>query len=358
MVTIPIHQASFLVPSLSTPVIDLTSSKPISSTIQEPVFTVTPATTITTLPLPPPLQQQSSTDPEFANHVSALKKVSANFEKKHKLQDQTIQVITSRVFTLENHDLYSKIDKQVNEVVKEGVERPEEPKPDWAVPPNDLPELKNNWSNALTNSHQDLKENKLLWKTSDMSSFIKCKPLPLGGPPGQVTIQPQYFFNKDMGYLLSGDKERRNALSMSKLKAAYYPDFGLEELVPSLLIESEREYDISAAYGISHWRFKRKEFDITRHSAPSDRLAVRSHMRILSVISLKTYSRYSYTFLDRNNQKKMTGESEVHKFSDGTLKRIIEKLDHLVKYFGLFKFYSGMENRIWYEDDKEGAKSS
>ncbi|GJX89559.1 putative reverse transcriptase domain-containing protein, partial [Tanacetum coccineum] len=47
-------------------------------------------------------------------------------------------------------------------------------------------------------------------------------------------------------YLVSSDKERRNALSISKLKAAYYPDFGLEELVLSLWIKSEREYDISA----------------------------------------------------------------------------------------------------------------
>ncbi|GKG57664.1 hypothetical protein Tco_0587262, partial [Tanacetum coccineum] len=65
------------------------------------------------------------------------------------------------------------------------------------------------------------------------------KPLPLGGPHGQVTIQTQYFFNKDMEFLLLSSKERRNALSISKLKAAYYPDFGLEELVPALWIESE-----------------------------------------------------------------------------------------------------------------------
>ncbi|GJR23847.1 hypothetical protein Tco_0972374 [Tanacetum coccineum] len=60
------------------------------------------------------------------------------------------------------------------------------------------------------------------------------EPLPLGGPPGQVTIQPQFFFNRDLDYLLTGDKERRIALSISKLKAARYLDFGLEELVPSL----------------------------------------------------------------------------------------------------------------------------
>ncbi|GKG10514.1 hypothetical protein Tco_0341914, partial [Tanacetum coccineum] len=63
------------------------------------------------------------------------------------------------------------------------------------------------------------------------------KPLPLGGPPGQVTIQPQYFFNKDLESLVSGNKERRNALSISKLKATYYQDFRLKELVSSLWIE-------------------------------------------------------------------------------------------------------------------------
>ncbi|GJR96429.1 hypothetical protein Tco_0268603 [Tanacetum coccineum] len=224
------------------------------------------------------------------------------------------------------------------------------------------------------------------------------KPLPLGGPPGQVTIQTQYFFNRDLEYLVLGNKERRHALSISKLKAAYYPDFGLEELAPSLLAESESAYDISSAY-------------------------VRSHMRILSVVSLKTFSKYGYTFLkeivlrradykeykiseadfknmhpndfkdiyllnlqgklnylsgadkvhlstavnlwtrniviiqrvedlqlDRNNHKKMMRETEVHKFSDG--RRILEKLEYMVKDYELYKYNPGMENRIWKEDDK------
>ncbi|GJV05160.1 hypothetical protein Tco_1338729 [Tanacetum coccineum] len=211
--------------------------------------------------------------------------------------------------------------------------------------------------------------------------------------------------------------ERRHALSISKLKAAYYPDFGLEELVPSLWTKSKSDYKIYSAY-------------------------VRSYMRILSVVSIKTFSRYGYTYLkeivlrkadykeykiskadfknihpndfkdmyllnlqgklnhlsradkvhlstavnlwtrnivirqrvedlqldieiyltklnlrqarwnetnflfkedytivhkpmaiiykDRNNQKKMMRETEVHKFNDGTL-RIIEKLDYMVK---------------------------
>nr|GEX97469.1 hypothetical protein [Tanacetum cinerariifolium] len=51
--------------------------------------------------------------------------------------------------------------------------KPETHKLDWVVPLNDLPEPKNNWANALANSYQDPEENKLLWKISDMGSFIK-----------------------------------------------------------------------------------------------------------------------------------------------------------------------------------------
>ncbi|GKD70470.1 hypothetical protein Tco_1324560, partial [Tanacetum coccineum] len=121
MVTIPIHQASSSAPPLSTPIIDLTPPKPVSPPAQEPVFTATTATTTTLLP-PPPLQQQSTTVPELATRVSALEKICSNFEKKHKLQDKTTQALSSRVFTLENHDLYSKIDNYVNETVKEAVQ--------------------------------------------------------------------------------------------------------------------------------------------------------------------------------------------------------------------------------------------
>ncbi|GJS61970.1 hypothetical protein Tco_0656754 [Tanacetum coccineum] len=52
----------------------------------------------------------------------------------------------------------------------------------------------------------------------------------------------------------------------------------------------------------------------------------------------------------------MMRENEVHKFSDGTLTRILEKLDHMVKDYVLFKFNPDMKNRIWFEDDKRRSK--
>ncbi|GJX83315.1 hypothetical protein Tco_0332796 [Tanacetum coccineum] len=48
------------------------------------------------------------------------------------------------------------------------------------------------------------------------------KPLPLSGPPGHVTIQTQFFFNKDLDYLRYGSKGSIQALLISKMKAARY----------------------------------------------------------------------------------------------------------------------------------------
>nr|GEU74473.1 hypothetical protein [Tanacetum cinerariifolium] len=94
------------------------------------------------------------------------------------------------------------------------------------------------------------------------------KPLPLGGSPGQVTIQSDFFFNKDLEYLRYGSKGRRPALSISKMKAAYYPDAGLEQMVPDQFwIEEECKYDIVTMYGISHWWFQRQRFYIDRHTS-------------------------------------------------------------------------------------------
>ncbi|GJU39066.1 hypothetical protein Tco_1192023 [Tanacetum coccineum] len=379
-------------------------------------------------------------------------------------------------------------------------ERPATPEPEWTIPPNDFPEPEHNWANAYATTYKVPEENKLQRKTYDIGSFIKwfcrrtgkkklCKA-DLEGPAfnlvkafhkNSVFLQYQMdechklltnkvdLYNPEGHQILRniyeplplggppGDKERKIALSISKLKAARYLDFGLEELVPSLWVESEREYDISAVYGITHWWFRRKEFYINKHSESSDREAVRSQMRILSVISVKVFEKYGYNYLreiilrradyqeykisekdfknlhpndfedlfllniqeklnhlpktdktslhtavnmwirnlvirnrvgtyssglrelsikdqlerpnwdaadyyfkedytivpkpravvyrDRNDQRKLMRLNELHKFSDGTLTRVMEKLDHMVKDFHLYEYNKGMETR-------------
>nr|GEY21138.1 hypothetical protein [Tanacetum cinerariifolium] len=124
------------------------------------------------------------------------------------------------------------------------------------------------------------------------------RPLPLGGPPGHVTIQSQFFFNKYLEYLRHGSKGNSPALSISKIKAASYYDFGLELLVlEQMWIEDVCTYHISAKHDISHWWFNRQKFYSDRHDCPSRRKEVRSYMRILSIVRIKAYSRYGYDYL-------------------------------------------------------------
>ncbi|GKB37930.1 hypothetical protein Tco_0882872 [Tanacetum coccineum] len=127
------------------------------------------------------------------------------------------------------------------------------------------------------------------------------RPLPLGGPPGQVTIQTEFFFNKDLKYLRFGNKGDRLALSITKIKAAHYLNAGLEQMVPDQMwIEEECMHDISATYGVSHWWFKRQKFYIDRHSADTNRRAiVRTHMRILSVVRIEVFSIYGYDYMKK-----------------------------------------------------------
>ncbi|GKE33113.1 hypothetical protein Tco_1452435, partial [Tanacetum coccineum] len=75
------------------------------------------------------------------------------------------------------------------------------------------------------------------------------KPLPLGGDLGHGTIQLDFFFNKDLEYLRYGSKIGRPALLILKMKATYYPDVDLEQMVPDQMwIEEECKYDVAAMY--------------------------------------------------------------------------------------------------------------
>nr|GEX00654.1 zf-CCHC domain-containing protein/UBN2 domain-containing protein [Tanacetum cinerariifolium] len=161
-------------------------------------------------------------------------------------------------------------------------------------------------ASALASTYTPLPEDSLLAQTGDMAMFMDwfckrqvsngrmpqttndsvdesiirhnvSKPLPLGGPPGQVTIQSDFFFNKDLEYLRYGSKGGRPMLSISKMKATYYPDVGLEKIVPDQMwIEEECKY-----------------------TSEGDHRAVRTHMRILCVVRIKVFSMYGYDFMKK-----------------------------------------------------------
>ncbi|GJZ91498.1 hypothetical protein Tco_0663425 [Tanacetum coccineum] len=321
MVTIPIRQASSSIPPLSTSIINLSPPKPVLPLVQEHIFSTT-----TLLP-PPPLPPQSTTDPDLATRIFALEKRSADLEKKNQLQEKTTQALASRVYKLEHHDLYSKIEKKSMRSSKKlfttlsklhfsRKRRCDNQDPPPSPPKDSNRSKKKKHDYDISASKQPLpinddpiQEDLNLSESEDSGAShlpkIKTRPdwfKPLPEEETPETPKPDWVIPlnelpKTENNWADALAKTRHALSISKLKAAYYPDFRLKELVLSLWTGSKSAYEISLAYGISHWWFKRKEFYITRHSAPSDRNAVRSHMRILSVVSLKTFSRYGYTFL-------------------------------------------------------------
>nr|GEZ66921.1 hypothetical protein [Tanacetum cinerariifolium] len=182
------------------------------------------------------------------------------------------------------------------------------------------------------------------------------------------------------------------------MKAASYPDFGLELLVPKQMwIDDVCTYDISAKYGIFHWWFNRQKFYIDRHASSSRQKEVRSNMQILCVIRIKAYLRYEYDYLSEivlrradlqehkiaekdfnslypgdiedlnlllsqvvfpvnNNERKIMRFNEIYKFSDGTLTRILEALAYIVKEFKIKRLNPGMNTRFWTQKDVTWSK--
>nr|GEU47457.1 retrovirus-related Pol polyprotein from transposon TNT 1-94 [Tanacetum cinerariifolium] len=256
--------------------------------------------------------------------------------------------------------------------------------PAWSISLSELSVPTNNWASALASTYTPPPENSLLAQTGDMVIFIEwfCKQqgitelkpqdlegpafelvkvfhpnvihlqyqieechklltdtmdesiirynvnklLPLGGPPSQVIIQSDFFFNKDLDYLRYDSKGGRHALSISKMKAAYYPDVGLEQMVPDQMwIEEE-----------------------CKHTSEGDRRAIRTHMRILSVVRIKVFSMYGVQMIMWFN--------EIHKFSDVTLHHIDEALDYRVKEFKVNRMNSGLNTRFWTRKDVDRSK--
>ncbi|GJZ80129.1 hypothetical protein Tco_0644966 [Tanacetum coccineum] len=356
-------------------------------------------------------------------------------------------------------------------------DRPATPEPAWSIPSSDLPVPMNNWASALASTYAPPPENSLLAQTGDMAIFMdwfckkqgiteltqkdlegpafeivkvfhpnvihlqyqmeEChklltdkvddaiirynvsKPLPLGGQPGQVTIQADFFFNKDLEYLRYGSKGGRPALSISKMKAACYPDVGLEQMVPDQMwIEEECKYDIAAMYGISHWWFQRQRFYIDRHTSEGDRRAMKtivlrradlneyiiaekdfkylypSDFEDLYLLNLQGHlnhlppqdkkilstavnlwirnldatgfefkhdftvidSQRAVIFRDKYGVQMIMRFNEIHKFSDDTLQQIDEALDYRVKEFEVNRMNTGLNTRFWTRKDVERSK--
>ncbi|GJW40027.1 hypothetical protein Tco_0065872 [Tanacetum coccineum] len=157
----------------------------------------------------------------------------------------------------------------------------------------------NNWASALTSTYAPPPENSLLAQTGDMAIFMDwyCKRQgithltlrDLEGPAFEIVK----VFYPNVIHLQFQMEECTNFPLIKWLiqsSAAYYPDVGLEQLVPDQFwIEEECKYDIAAIYGISHWWFQRQRFYIDRFSSEGDRRAELNRFTLIDFLALETF---------------------------------------------------------------------
>ncbi|GJR04887.1 hypothetical protein Tco_0527871 [Tanacetum coccineum] len=122
----------------------------------------------------------------------------------------------------------------------------------------------------------------------------------------------------------------RPALLISKMKAAYYPDVGLEQLVPDQFW-IEEECKMTSCY--------------------DQKLVIRQRVE-----DLPTDSPRAVIFRDKYGVQMIMRFNEIHKFNDGTLQQIDEALDYQVKEFRINMTNPGMNARFWTKKDVDRSK--
>nr|GEZ69696.1 hypothetical protein [Tanacetum cinerariifolium] len=174
--------------------------------------------------------------------------------------------------------------------------RPATPEPVWSISSSDVPFPKNNWASTLTSNYSPPLEDSLLVQTGDMAMFM------------------DYFC-------------KRQGITKLKPSDLEGPVFEIIKVFhPNMWFKEECKYDIAAMYGIYHWWFQRKRFYINRHTSEGDRRAVRTHMRILSVVRIEVFSMYMYDYM----KKKILRRADLNE-------HIIAKRDFKYMYLSDFE---------------------
>ncbi|GKB63443.1 hypothetical protein Tco_0919629, partial [Tanacetum coccineum] len=223
-------------------------------------------------------------------------------------------------------------------------ERPASPEPEWVIPPIDLPEADNNWANAFAKAHQDPDENKLHNKIDDIGSFIRWYCRRIGKEElSKADLEGPAFM------MVKGFHENNISLQ-----------FQMEECHKLLTNQIDLVNPEGHSDGIIVIRKRVKDLQLGIESYQT-KLNLEQHNWDVSNFPFKedytiVFKPRAVIYRDRDDNRKMMRIDEVHKFSDGTLTRIKEKLKFMVKDFKLFKFNKGMENRKWTEDDKRRSE--
>nr|GEW59132.1 reverse transcriptase domain-containing protein [Tanacetum cinerariifolium] len=241
-----------------------------------------------------------------------------------------------------------------NDPILNEQERPATLKPAWTIPSSNVSDVENNWANVLVSTYETPAENSLLVKTGYMTNFLnwyclqvnktKLTPADLEGQAYKVvkafypdiihlqfqmeechvTIQTQFFFNKDLKYLRYGSKGSSPALSIPKMKAASYLDFDM------ILRHVDKKSDHTCGFSRSS---ELKPTQDTGYEFKHDYTIIESPRAVVFPVN--------------NNERKIMWFNEIYKFSDGTLTRTLEALAYRVKEFKIKRLNPSMNTHVF-----------
>ncbi|GKE05620.1 hypothetical protein Tco_1397638 [Tanacetum coccineum] len=165
-------------------------------------------------------------------------------------------------------------------------------------------------ASALASTYAPPPENSLLAQTSDMAIFM------------------DWFCKKQGITELKQQDLEGPAYEIIKIKAANYPEVGLEQMVPDQMwIKEECKYDIAAIYQ-TQLNLTKPRWDATGFEFKHDFTIIDSPRAV--------------TFRDTYGVQMIMRFNEIHKFSDDTLQQIDEALDYRVKEFKVNQMNLGL----------------
>nr|GEV58701.1 retrovirus-related Pol polyprotein from transposon TNT 1-94 [Tanacetum cinerariifolium] len=309
--------------------------------------TETTTTTTTTHP-PPPQPQQIITDSMLINHIGKHEQIMANLIQDNKYMEERLDCHGARLYTLENLDIPQQVSKVVDEIVTDAV--------DWAIQDpfwncfRDLPEAdmkeilhQRMWETNSYKAHEDHmmlyealeksenrdRTDKLLKDLAEARRKKKKRrdspKTPSGSPPHQLPLPPPPA--GPFGTLGSPGASRSSQVPPPrplppstnqeglafKLVKVFHPimihlQYQMEEchkLLTDSVDESIIRHNVSKPVPlggppgqviIQSDFFFNKDLE---HTSEGDRRAVRTHMRILSVVRIEVVSMYRYNYMKK-----------------------------------------------------------
>ncbi|GJV58667.1 hypothetical protein Tco_1464767 [Tanacetum coccineum] len=279
MVSVTIQQDTSVIPPMTSPVIGPVP-RPDSPNVHSPLpttTTTTSATTTTTLPLPPQPQQGPS-DPIIIKRMGELEELIANLVEENQALEARTQSVVMNVGIRLLLGSGGFCTTGASSLLKPNPPLP----PSSSTHQGGVVGILSLKIELLSSEPVHLKFqmeecHKLLTDKVDdaILKYNVSKPLPLGGEPGHITIQSDFFFNKDLEYLRYGRRDWQTSLCYLIDEGGFLSRCWLRANWTTIL----------------HERFSSEGVP---RSAVSN-----SHMRILSVVRIEVFSLYGYDYMKK-----------------------------------------------------------